>query len=216
MMFQVGGLVKSASTSERRTLLSQAFAGEVDPVGVVDHPVEDRIGECRDADHIVPAVDRDLAGDQERAGVVAVLDDFEQISRLIGVERFGPPIVEDEQFCARDRAQKPGVTSIAMGDRQIGEQPRHAVVEDGYILPAGFLAERAGEPTLSQPARSGDEQVAALVDPVAGGEFEEQGAIEPARAVVIDILDAGRMAQAGGFGARFEAFLPAQRRFVFE
>jgi hypothetical protein len=28
-------------------LLSQAFAGEVDPVGVVDHPVEDRIGECR-------------------------------------------------------------------------------------------------------------------------------------------------------------------------
>jgi hypothetical protein len=27
-----------------------AFAGEVDPVGVVDHPVDDRIGECRDAD----------------------------------------------------------------------------------------------------------------------------------------------------------------------
>ena len=50
MMFQVGGLVKSASISERRTLLSQAFAGEVDPVGVVDHPVEDRIGECRDPD----------------------------------------------------------------------------------------------------------------------------------------------------------------------
>jgi hypothetical protein len=49
----------------------------------------------RYADHIAPAVDRDLAGDHERAGVVAVLDDFEQISRLIGVERFGPPIVED-------------------------------------------------------------------------------------------------------------------------
>ena len=81
-----------------------------------------------------------------------------------------------------------------MGDREIGEQPGHTIVEDGYILPAGFLAERAGEPTLSQPARSGDEQVAALVDPVAGGEFEEQGAVEPARAVIIDILDAGRMA----------------------
>ena len=187
-------MVKSASISEHRTLLSQAFAGEVDPVGVVDHPIEDRIGECRDADHIVPAVDRDLAGDHERAGVVTILDNFEKISRLIGGERFGPPIVEDEQFCARDCAQKPGVTSIAMGDREIGEQPGHTIVEDGYILPAGFLAERAGEPTLSQPARSGDEQVAALVDPVAGGEFEEQGAVEPARAVIIDILDAGRMA----------------------
>jgi len=94
MMFQVTGLVKLVSISSRRTLLSQAFAGEVDPVGVVDYSIEDRIGECRDADHIVPAVDRDLAGDHERAGVVAILDDFEQIARLIGVERFGPPIVE--------------------------------------------------------------------------------------------------------------------------
>jgi len=66
-----------------------------------------------------------------------------------------------------------------MGDRQIGEQPGHAVIEDGYILPASLLTERAGEPALSQPARSGDEQVAALIDPLAGGEFEEQGAVEP-------------------------------------
>ena len=61
MMFQVTGLVKLASISSRRTLLSQAFAGEVDPVGVVDYAIKDRIGECRDADHIVPAVDRDSA-----------------------------------------------------------------------------------------------------------------------------------------------------------
>jgi hypothetical protein len=42
-MFQVSGLVKSASISGLRTSFSQAFAGEVDPIGVVDHPVEDRI-----------------------------------------------------------------------------------------------------------------------------------------------------------------------------
>jgi hypothetical protein len=51
-----------------------------------------------------------------------------------------------------------------------------------------------------------------LIDPVAGGEFEEQGAVQPARVVIIDILDAGRMAKAGGFGAGFEALLPTQCR----
>jgi len=65
------------------------FAGEVDPVGVVDHPVEDRIGECR-----MPIISCQRSTGIwlviRRAGVVAVLDDFEQISRLIGVERFGP------------------------------------------------------------------------------------------------------------------------------
>ena len=94
MMFQVTGLVKLASISSRRTLLSQAFAGEVDPVGVVDYAIKDRIGECRDADHIVPAVDRDLAGDHERAGVVTILDNFEKIARLFGGERLRAPIVE--------------------------------------------------------------------------------------------------------------------------
>ena len=33
----------------------------------------------------------------QRAFVVAILDDFEQIACLIGGERFGPPIIQDEQ-----------------------------------------------------------------------------------------------------------------------
>ena len=111
----------------RRLSLAQTFAGEIDPVGVVDHAVENRVGERRDADHIVPAVDGNLAGDDERALVVAVLDDFEKIARLIGRQRFRPPIVEDEQFGPSDRAQEPAIAPVAMGDRQIGEQPGHAV-----------------------------------------------------------------------------------------
>ncbi len=157
----------------------------------MDHPIEDRVGECWDPDHIVPAVDRDLTGDHNRAGIVAILDDFEKIARLIRGERLRSPIVEYEQFGARDRAQELGVTPVTMRDRQIGEQPRHAIVEDGHILSAGFLAERAGEPTLSQTCGAGDQQIAAFGDPVAGGEFEEQSAVEPARVLVIDIFDGG-------------------------
>ena len=78
------------------------------------------------------------------------------------------------------------------------------------------MAERAGEPAFAQAARPGQEQIAALGDPVASGELEEQRAVEPARALIVDVLDAGGMAQLSDPGARFELLLPAQRQFVFE
>ncbi len=69
---------------------------------------------------------------------------------------------------------------------------------------------------LAQATGPGDQQVAALGDPVAGGELEEQRAVEPARTLIVDVLDAGGMAQPGDPGARFELLLPAQRQLVFE
>ena len=57
-------------------LLAQAIAAQLQPMGVVDDPVEDRVGESRLADQVLPAVDRDLASDQRGAAAVAVLDDF--------------------------------------------------------------------------------------------------------------------------------------------
>nr|CCD32077.1 Conserved hypothetical protein [Methylocystis sp. SC2] len=161
-------------------------------------------------------VDGNLTGDDEGAGVVAVLDNFQEVARLVGVERLRSPIVEDEQIGAGDRAQQPAVAGVAMSDREVGEKPGHAVIEHGDVLPARFLAERAGEPALPEPARPGDQQIAALSDPVAGGEFKEERAVEPARALVIHVFDTGRMTQTRGARARFEAFLPAQRQFVFE
>ena len=103
-----------------------------------------------------------------------------------------------------------------MRDRQIGEEPGNAGVEDGHVFPASLVPERAGEPTFAQAGGPGYEQIAALGDPVAGGEFEEQGAIKPARTLIIDVLDTGGMTQTSGSGARFELLLPAQRHFVFE
>src|SRR5450631_1547119 len=96
-----------------------------------------------------------------------------------------------------------------MGDRQIGEEPGHARVENRQVFPAGLVPERAGEPAFAQTAGPGDEQIATFGDPVAGGEFEEQSAVEPAWVLVIDIFDGGGMTQARGPGARFELFLPS-------
>jgi len=42
----------------------------------VNDAVEDRVGKGGNADQIMPAVHGNLAGDDERAFVVAILDDF--------------------------------------------------------------------------------------------------------------------------------------------
>ncbi len=108
------------------------------------------------ATSVVPAVDGNLARDDERPSVVTVFYDFQNIARLFGAERFRPPIVEDQEFRARYRAQHPAVTAIAMRDRKIGQQPGHAIIEHIDVLPAGLVAERAGKPALAEARRAND------------------------------------------------------------
>ena len=67
----------------------------------MDDAVEDRVGERWYPNHVVPAVDGNLAGDDEGAFVVAVLDDLEEIARLLGRQGFRPPIIQDEGSLTR-------------------------------------------------------------------------------------------------------------------
>jgi hypothetical protein len=97
-----------------------------------------------------------------------------------------------------------------VGDGEIGEEPGHTGVGNAEVLSTGLVAERAGELALAQAARPRQQQIAALGDPVAGGELEEERAVEPARTLIVDVLDAGGMAQLSDPGARFELLLPAQ------
>jgi hypothetical protein len=153
--------VARASASGLRRPLAQAVAGQFDAVGVVNDAVEDGVGEGRDADQLVPAGDRNLAGDDERAFVVAVFDDFQEIAGLVGAERLRSPIIQDEQFYAGERSQQPGVARIAMRDGEVREETGNAGVENGQVFPASFVAERAGEPTLAETGCPRDDEITA-------------------------------------------------------
>ena len=78
------------------------------------------------------------------------------------------------------------------------------------------MAERASEPALAQAGRPGYQQIAPLSDPIASRELEEQRAVEAARRLIVDVLDAGGVTQLGGPGPCFKLLLSAQRQFVFE
>ena len=83
-----GGTGSSGSSFGR--LLAQTIAAELQTVGVVNDAVEDGVGEGRLADQIVPAIDRDLAGDQRGAAAVAIFDDFPMSCRCSGPSGSSP------------------------------------------------------------------------------------------------------------------------------
>jgi hypothetical protein len=60
-------------------------------MGAMDDAVENGVSQRGITDDFMPAIDGDLAGDQQRPPVVAIVDDLEQITTLFGIERFRPP-----------------------------------------------------------------------------------------------------------------------------
>ena len=70
----------------------------------------------------MPAVDRQLAGDNGGAEFVAVIEDLQKVVTGGGIE-----------------AQ---VASVAAGEREIGEEPGGALIEYRAVVAAGFVSER--------------------------------------------------------------------------
>lgn len=113
-----------------------------DATGAVDGAAEDGTSDGGIADHVIPAVDRNLAGKDDGSGAVPVLDDFQEVAALFGGEGLRSPIVEEEQVDMSECPQQAGVAADAPGHGQGGEQARHTVTGDRQIFTAGFVAVR--------------------------------------------------------------------------
>src|ERR1700722_7556459 len=83
-----------------------------------------------------------------------------------------------------------GCGPIAPGERQVLPQLRPAMIEDGAIVAAGFLADGASQPALADAGRADQGQIVVSVDPVAFRELLKQGAIETAGGAIVDVFDA--------------------------
>src|ERR1700751_3557837 len=92
-----------------------------------------------------------------------------------------------------------------MSQRQIGEEAWDALVEDRPVVAERIVAESTSKPRFAHTSWPFNDQILRDVDPVALGEFVEQGAIEAARRPVIDFLYRRLVTQAGGAQAGPEA-----------
>jgi hypothetical protein len=76
--------VKSATLGGH---LTHTLALEGQPVRVVHEPIEDRVGDGRIGDCLVPVIDRQLAGHNRRAAIVPILDNLKDVATLLGRQR---------------------------------------------------------------------------------------------------------------------------------
>jgi hypothetical protein len=136
-------------------------------LSVVDEAVENGVGIGRIADHGVPALDRELAGDDGGSSSVTFLEDLEQVVTGLCVERLEAPVIENQQLDATEGANDPGIAAVAAREREITEQLGDALVEDRAVIAAGLVAEGAGQPTLADAGRAANDQAVVGVDPIA-------------------------------------------------
>ena len=122
--------------------LAHRGAIEFEPVGIVNNTVQDRIAERGLADNFMPSGGRELAGDQDGATAIAILDDLHEIAPLAGGEAVRSPIIEHEKIDLDQHAEQPREAAVAMSEIEIGEQARHSGVVDGVAVAAGFLRQR--------------------------------------------------------------------------
>jgi hypothetical protein len=170
----------------------------------------------QDRHDFTPAIDRDLAGDQQGSPVVAIIDDLEQIAALLGVERFRPPIVDDQQAGAIERAHQPWQPAFSARLGKISEQARGALVEHRKALAACLVAESASQPRLADTGRADEAKMMMLADPLAARELEEESTVEAAVGAEVDVLDDSRLAQPGLAQTAGELLVLAAGRFTID
>src|SRR3954464_7515336 len=113
----------------------------------VNDAVQDRVTERWIRNDVVPAGHRHLAGDQQRTLPFTVVNDLQQVPALLGVQRFGTPVVDDEQaggLGGFPPAPPPPPTPPGGGGGGQRGAPRRE--EDGEATPARLGAERAAQP----------------------------------------------------------------------
>ena len=163
---------------------------QLDADRAMDEAVEDGVGDGGIAQLTVPIGHRQLAGDDHRAPAEAVVEDFEEVARPRRIDGRQAPVVEDQHLDAGEIAVELRDGALAMGDPQLGEEPRHALVLGQVAFEARLVAESARDPTLARAAWAGDQDMGAVADPGAVCEAEHEAAVEATRAAQVDVLEA--------------------------
>jgi hypothetical protein len=66
------------------------------------------------------------------------------VAARAGVERFEPPIAEDQELDTVEAAHDVGIASVAARQGEIGKELGDTVIEHGAVVAAGFVAKSAG------------------------------------------------------------------------
>ena len=119
-----------------------------------------------------PRPEGDVEGEwtDEVAGMVAVLQDLEEVVAFLFTSGGQAPVVDHHHVGAGESGEETGVAAVGAGERQLVEEARGAAVDGAEASAASVLGERAGDVRLPDAGHAGDNHVLVLLHPAAGGE----------------------------------------------
>ena len=181
---------------DRRSRASEGLVtAQLDAMRVVDEPVEDGVGYGGITECLVPVLHWRLAGDDGRAALGAVLDDLQQVGRLLAGQRLHREVVKDQDTDAGPAGEQPGHAPIYACDGELVDHAREAHVERGVAFADGGLGECASDVGLPKPSGADDQDVLVGVDPARLRQLKDQCTVQSPRGMEVDVLEAGLVAQ---------------------
>src|ERR1700733_10621044 len=106
----------------------------------VNDAIQDRVSQSWIPNNLVPATYGNLAGDQQRPFPFPVVDDLQLLPSLLGIQRFSPPVVEDQQPGPLQAPHQAPQPPLATSRRKVGEQAWCPPIEHREPITAGFMA----------------------------------------------------------------------------
>ena len=108
------------------------------------------------------------------------------------------------------------MAAVTAGEREVAAELRPAMIENRAVVATGSVADGAGEPTLAHASGADEGEIVVGVDPFACRELLEERAVEPPGGAIVDVFDAGLLAELRRAQPRLQALVPAPRRLPVE
>src|SRR5437773_6702896 len=139
----------------------------MDLMGVVQEPIEDRVGEGRIADVVVPELEWKLAGDERRAAADAVVEEFEQVTAFARADGRDGEVIDHHEIDLGDGGEAFAEAAVGMTEAEFLEQPGSAQIQRGQALTAGLVGEGATKKRLAATGGAVNDEILTSANPVA-------------------------------------------------
>ena len=163
----------------------------------MDQSVEECIRNRGVRHHFMPGADGKLTGDDGGAVAVTIIEDLQELAALAFINLDQTPVVDDEHLDLGDLFEELGQTAIRRRTTQGAKQLRRIEVEHPVPFATGFMCQRAGDEGFATAGRASDDDVLVMLHPIAGTELVEHRALQAPRRAEVEILQTGRLLQAG-------------------
>lgn len=160
-------------------------------MGIVNEPVQDRIGDSGCGYDVEPVLDWHLADDYGGAPVASGLEDLKDVAGGVGIHRIHAPVINDQEVSLFESCEQCWVGAVGPGKGGCCKETTASEVACGVSHPAGTVCDSTGDIGFAYSRRAGDDDVRVACDETALGERKHGGFVDVAMGVKVNVLDCG-------------------------